>query len=185
MATPVTRFLALFTALLLCGSTRAAEEPPPAYQTIAIEHGVPSVVLYSVALQESGARIRDQLVPWPWTLNVAGAGYRFATRKDACQALMIALVTAGPARVDVGLGQTNIGANGHRYRHPCEGLDPYKNLAVTAEILSEQKAKGGSWIDAAGRYHRPAGGAPAARYRESFARHLSRVTGINLLVTNP
>lgn len=185
MATPVIRTLAVLVALLLCGYAGAAEEPPPAYQMIAIAHGVPSAVLYSVALQESGARIRGQLVPWPWTLNVAGAGYRFATRQDACRALMIALVAAGPARVDVGLGQTNIGANGHRYSSPCEGLDPYKNLAVTAEILSEQKAKGGSWIDAAGRYHRPAGGAPAARYRESFARHLSRVTGINLLATNP
>ncbi|EPN54883.1 hypothetical protein A235_38756, partial [Pseudomonas syringae pv. actinidiae ICMP 19079] len=37
----------------------------------------------------------------------------------------------------------------------------------------------------AGRYHRPAGGAPAANYRKAFAKHLSRVTGIQLLVTNP
>ncbi|MGV6476677.1 lytic transglycosylase domain-containing protein [Azotobacter vinelandii] len=184
MATAVVRAWALIS-MLLANLADAAEVPPPAYQLIALSHGVPSEVLYSIALQESGTRIRGQLVPWPWTLNVAGAGYRFATRADACKALMIALATVGTARVDVGLGQTNIRANGHRYGSPCEGLDPYKNLAVTAAILAEQKARGGSWIEAAGRYHRPAGGAPAARYRASFAKHLSRVTGINLLVTTP
>lgn len=171
--------------MMVSGLASGAEDPPPAYKSIAIQHGVPPAVLYSVALQESGTKLRGQLVPWPWTLNVAGKGYRFATRADACAALGIAIATAGAARVDVGLGQTNIKANGHRYKFPCEGLDPYKNLAVTAQILAEQKAKGGSWIDAAGRYHRPAGGAPAARYRGYFAKHLSRVTGINFLATTP
>ncbi|WP_251961822.1 lytic transglycosylase domain-containing protein [Pseudomonas sp. Marseille-Q5299] len=171
--------------ILIAGNASAVEDPPPAYKAIAIRHGVPPVVLYSVALQESGTRLRGQLVPWPWTLNVAGTGYRFSTRADACRALGVAIATAGPARVDVGLGQTNIRSNGHRYSSLCEGLDPYKNLAVTAQILAEQKAKGGSWIDAAGRYHRPAGGAPAAKYRTYFAKHLSRVTGINFEVRNP
>lgn len=159
----------------------AAESPPPAYQLIAIPQGVPSEVLYAVALQESGTKLRGNLIPWPWTLNVAGAGYRFATRADACQALLVALTSAGPSRVDVGLGQTNMGANGHRYSSPCEGLDPHKNLQVTAQILAEQKAKGGTWISAAGRYHRPAGGRPAERYRRAFSEHLSRVTGINMM----
>lgn len=83
---------AAFAAAILIGTPLAngAEVPPPAYQLIALPAGVPSEVLYSVALQESGTRLRGQLVPWPWTLNVAGAGYRFATRSDACKALMIA-----------------------------------------------------------------------------------------------
>lgn len=178
----------LWTALLLRSITaEGAETPPPAYQIAAYQVGVPSEVLYSVALQESGAQLRGQLVPWPWTLNVAGAGYRFATRSDACKALVIAIAEVGPKRVDSGLGQVNIGWNGHRFgsRDPCESLNPYKNLAVTAQILAEQRALGGDWITVAGRYHRPAGGAPAANYRKAFARHLSRVTGINLMVGNP
>ncbi|NWA23950.1 MULTISPECIES: lytic transglycosylase domain-containing protein [Pseudomonas] len=185
MATTVARAAMAGSLLLASALASASEIPPPAYQLIARPAGVPSEVLYSVALQESGTRIRGQIVPWPWTLNVAGAGYRFATRSDACRALIIAIQTAGPARVDVGLGQTNVGANGHRYSSPCEGLDPYKNLSVTAQILAEQKSKGGDWITAAGRYHRPAGGEPAARYRREFAKHLSRVTGINLMANNP
>uniref|UniRef100_UPI001F15075F transglycosylase SLT domain-containing protein n=1 Tax=Pseudomonas viridiflava TaxID=33069 RepID=UPI001F15075F len=118
---------------------------------------------------------------------VAGTTYRFATRADACTALLIALTQAGPKRVDVGLGQVNMGWNGHRFKssNPCDALNPYKNLDVAAQILAELRGLGGDWITVAGRYHRPAGGAPAANYRKAFAKHLSRVTGIQMLVTNP
>ncbi|KUM40152.1 transglycosylase SLT domain-containing protein [Pseudomonas sp. EpS/L25] len=176
---------------VLAIGAQAAETPPPAYQLAAYQAGIPSEVLYSVALQESGTRLRGrgtQLVPWPWTLNVAGAGYRFATRADACTALLVALSTAGAKRVDVGIAQINMGWNGHRFGRgvsPCEALDPYKNLAVAARMLAELRGQGGEWITVAGRYHRPAGGAPAAKYRKLFAKHLSRVTGLNLLATNP
>jgi hypothetical protein len=177
----------MLVTTLICNAAPAqsAEVPPPAYQSIAIPEGVPSEVLYAIAMQESGTKVRGRTIPWPWTLNVAGIGYRFATRSDACRVLQIAIVSVGPARVDVGLGQTNMRANGHRYTEPCEGLDPHKNLRVTAQILAEQKTRSGSWIAAAGRYHRPAGGAAAARYRRAFTEHLSRITGINLKMENP
>ena len=79
MATSVAHTVLVGCLLLSTPFAYAAEIPPPAYQLIALPAGVPSEVLYSVALQESGTRLRGQLVPWPWTLNVAGAGYRFAT----------------------------------------------------------------------------------------------------------
>ncbi len=185
MAAPVARVVLASMILLRAASSSAGEIPPPAYRLIALPAGVPSEVLYSVALQESGTRLRGKLVPWPWTLNVAGSGYRFANRNAACEALLNAVRTAGPHRVDVGLGQTNLGANGHRYASPCEGLDPHKNLLVTAQILAEHKSKGGDWITAAGRYHRPAGGEPAAKYRRAFAKHLSRVIGTQPMVNTP
>ncbi|KPC34406.1 Uncharacterized protein ABJ99_4659 [Pseudomonas syringae pv. cilantro] len=80
-----------------------------------------------------------------------------------------------------------MGWNGQRFKssNPCDALNPYKNLDVAAQMLAEQRALGGDWITVAGRYHRPAGGAPAANYRKAFAKHLSRVTGIQMLVTNP
>src|SRR3546814_5438961 len=45
---------------------------PPAYQLAAQRAGIPSAVLYAVALQESGIRRNGRIVPWPWSLNVAG-----------------------------------------------------------------------------------------------------------------
>ncbi|EKB4873216.1 TPA: lytic transglycosylase domain-containing protein [Citrobacter farmeri] len=153
----------------------AQEIPPPAYQLAARQAGIPSVVLYAVALQESGMRRNGRVVPWPWSLNVAGESQRFATRVEACAGLQLALRQVPPTRVDAGLGQINLGYQKHRYGRPCDLLDPYANLAIAAQILREQHTPGEDWLLAIGRYHRPAGGAPAARYRRSVAQHLERV----------
>ena len=155
----------------------ALEVPPPAYQLAAQQAGVPSPVLYAVALQESGSRLRGRLIPWPWTLNVAGRAERYATQAEACAGIRRALARTPANRIDAGLGQVNLGYHAHRYAHPCDLLDPYRNLAIAAEILQEQHTPGEDWLVAIGRYHRPAGGAPAARYRRSVHLHLTRVLG--------
>ncbi|MDO9499725.1 lytic transglycosylase domain-containing protein [Falsiroseomonas sp.] len=155
----------------------AREVPPPAYQLAAKRVGIPSAVLYAVALQESGTRLRGRMVPWPWTLNVAGTPQRYATRAEACTGLRRALGRTPAKRIDAGLGQGNLGYHAHRDAQPCELLDPYRNLAIAAEILREQHIPGEDWLLAIGRYHRPAGGEPAARYRRSVHRHLTRVLG--------
>jgi len=149
--------------------------PPPAYQLAAQRAGIPSAVLYAVALQESGIRRNQRLVPWPWSLNIAGQSRRFDTRAQACTALQQALRDTPPTRIDVGLGQINLGYQKHRYRQPCELLDPYRNLAIAADILKEHRRADEDWLLAIGRYHRPAGGDAAARYRRSVSRHLARL----------
>ena len=158
-------------------AVQAQEVPPPAYQWAARQAGVPSSVLYAIALQEYGARFRGRLLPWPWTLNVAGRSERYATRQDACAGLRRALAQAPMKRIDVGLGQINLGYHAKRYREACDLLDPYRNLAIAAGILKEQHVSGEDWLLAIGRYHRPAGGAPADRYRQSVSRHLRRLSG--------
>jgi soluble lytic murein transglycosylase-like protein len=181
MAAAVIRRTALAaTAIGLCAYASLAsalEVPPPAYQLAAQRAGVPSPVLYAVALQESGTRLRGRLIPWPWTLNVAGQSERYATRAAACAGLRRALVRAPVRRIDAGLGQINLGYQAHHYDNPCDLLDPYRNLALAAEILQEQHESGEDWLVAIGRYHRPAGGEPAARYRRSVHQHLMRVLG--------
>ncbi|MBF3109451.1 lytic transglycosylase domain-containing protein, partial [Pseudomonas aeruginosa] len=72
-------------------------------------------------------------------------------------------------RIDAGLGQINLGYHKHRFTGACDLLDPYRNLAGAAEILKEQHTPGEDWLLAIGRYHRPAGGEPAARYRRSVS----------------
>lgn len=167
---------ALATALT-SGLAQAQEIPPPAYQLAAQQAGVPSAVLYAVALQESGIRRNGRIVPWPWSLNVAGQSRRYATRTEACTGVRQALREVPPTRIDVGLGQINLGYHTHRYHQPCDLLDPYDNLRIAAAILKEQHTAGEDWLLAVGRYHRPAGGAPAARYRHNVSRHLARVVG--------
>lgn len=160
---------------VMAGSAQAREIPPPAYQVAAQRAGIPSTVLYAVALQESGLRLRGRLVPWPWTLNVAGKAQRYATRTEACAGLRQELKRTPAKRIDAGLGQINLGYHPQRYAQACDLLDPYRNLAIAAEILREQHTPGDDWLLAIGRYHRPAGGAPAARYRHSVGQHLARL----------
>jgi len=179
-ASAITTSRLLGTLLLAAGlytSAHAQEIPPPAYQLAAQRADIPSPVLYAVALQESGIRRNGRLVPWPWSLNVAGQPRRFTTRAEACDGLKQALRTTPDIRIDAGLGQINLGYQKHRYGSPCDLLDPYRNLAIAAEILREQHNPGEDWLLAIGRYHRPAGGESAARYRRSVSRHLARVQG--------
>ncbi len=180
MATPTltARLRALVVAVGLCACAAHGQEvPPPAYQLAAQRAGIPSTVLYAVALQESGIRRNGRLVPWPWSLNVASQSRRYATRADACTALQQAMASTPHTRIDAGLGQINLGYHQQRFTRACDLLDPYRNLAIAAEILKEQHTPGKDWLLAIGRYHRPAGGEPAARYRRSVSRHLARVQG--------
>jgi soluble lytic murein transglycosylase-like protein len=164
-------------AYIAFGSSTHAQgmQPPSAYQRAASHAGVPASVLFAVALQESGARIRGRLIPWPWTLNVKGEPSRYLRRADACAALRRALKEH--RSVDVGLGQINVHYHGHRVSDPCELLDPYRNLAIVATILREHHTPGDDWLIAIGHYHRPAGGELAARYRRSVQQHLANVRG--------
>ena len=161
--------------LALLGSAQARELPPPTYQRIAEPAGIPAEVLYAVALQESALPLRGQLRPWPWTLNVAGQPLRFANQHAACQALHQALATTPATRIDIGLAQINWGYHGQRFASPCAALEPIGNLRVAARLLREQHRRSGDWLRAAGHYHRPAGGTPAARYQQGVARHLARL----------
>ena len=161
-------------ALLLLASANCCasgmQAVPDGYTKVAREHGVPPEALYSVALQESSRTLPQGVRPWPWTLNVAGKGYRYKTWLEAWQALQMFMKTHSLKRIDVGIAQVNLGWNGDHFTSTWEALDPYTNLNAAAVILREcWDRKPGSWLDAAGCYHHPAGGQAAARYR-SFIR---------------
>ncbi|MBF0035500.1 lytic transglycosylase domain-containing protein [Citrobacter freundii] len=160
--------MARSVALILLLPWLALANPlPEAYQQAAGRWQVPPELLWAVVQTESGSQLRTQRLPWPWTLNIAGKSYRYRSRKDACHALLSATRTTALKRIDAGLGQINIGWHRTLFRSPCDILHPYRNLMFTARLLRERYDEHpGSWLNAAGRYHRPAGGAPAARYRQ-------------------
>jgi len=164
--------LLLFT-LSLSFSVPAASVVPTGYRAIAQQARIPPELLWAVALTESGSELPQGIRPWPWTLNIAGHGYRYATRQDACLALQHFMRTTSLKRIDVGPGQVNLGWNGHHFSTPCDGLAPYTNLQVTARLLRHHYDRWHNWSEAAGRYHHPAGGTPARRYKQKVLRYLS------------
>lgn len=165
---------------------RCAAVVPPAYEWAARTAGIPASVLLAVARQESGAPLRGELIPWPWTLNIAGTPLKFATWAQACTALDRALTSRSSYRIDVGLAQIDVGYFGRQVATPCELLDPYRNLLIASRILRHYHDLGESWMVAIGRYHRPAGGAPAEEYRRDVAQQLANVLAkAGLTITTP
>lgn len=89
----------ILIALMLAVSgsaTAAGETVPEGYIRVAVAHGVPPEALYSVSLTETAMAPRSIAAvvrqktnlpavsrPWPWTINVAGKGYRYASRLEA------------------------------------------------------------------------------------------------------
>lgn len=177
MATAINMLgIPLFCLTAVMPNTAYTQEiPPPAYQLAAKQADVPSEVLYAVALTESGMRYKNKLIPWPWTLNIAGQGRFFRSEGDACLALIEALKTTPAKRVDIGLGQVNYGYHRERVAAPCDLLDPYLNLSIAAVILSEQHQRGEDWLISIGRYHSPGNDHRAVNYREAVYQHLIRI----------
>lgn len=152
------------------------EMPPPAYQLAAHAAGTPSELLYAVAKTESNAKLRIGYFPWPWTLNVNQKSLYFTTRDEACRAALNGIELHGEFSVDIGLTQQNWGHVGKEwFAHPCDALDPYANLAAASKQLRRYYDQSGDWIVAAGKYHRPAGGEPASRYRAAVRRRLEQI----------
>lgn len=150
---------------------------PQAYREIAAAERVPAESLYSLAMAETTRKTAWGTRPWPWTINVAGKGYHYETREEAFEALLGFMQRYPLKRIDVGVAQVNLGWNGHFFPSFRDAFDPYINLRAAARILRAcYDAKPGSWIRAAGCYHHPAGGQPAAKYMAIVRRKLSQIT---------
>lgn len=154
----------------------AGSPVPEGYRQVAEEYGVPAEALYSVSLAETSRQLPQGERPWPWTLNVAGKGYRYASREEAYQALLGFMRHNPLRRIDVGIAQVNLGWNGGYFRNYREALEPYTNLRAAAQILRHcYDLNPGSWLQAAGCYHHPAGGKPARTYRAIVQRKLTMI----------
>lgn len=157
-------------------TAEATQSVPPGYYQVAMQERVPAEALYSLALAESSKKLPHGIRPWPWTINVAGTGYRYATRQEAYQALLTFMRRYPLKRIDVGIAQVNLGWNGHHFRSTWEAFEPYVNLHVAARILRAcYDKKPGSWVAATGCYHHPAGGQPARIYQAIVKRHLNQL----------
>jgi len=158
------------SALLMLSAPLAGAQIPPGYVAVARSANVPPDMLYALACAESGRFMPGgRVLPWPWSLNVAGVGQVFPSRAAAYAALVRVLERS--SRIDIGLAQVNWHWHGERFADPWAALDPYNNLEIAAWILREQyeRCACGDWWVAVERYHAPSdtegAGERRSRYR--------------------
>lgn len=130
--------------------------------------GVPLSVLKAISLTETGRKWRGELRPWPWTVNMEGAGHWFDSRDDAL-AYAYREYKRGARSFDVGCFQINYKYHGDAFGSIEEMFDPLANALYAAGFLGRLYAESGSWSVAAGAYHSRT---PkyAERYRARFDR---------------
>lgn len=190
-ATPLWRRVAAFLVLFALSAfpvfaetaaDDAAETAAPdpsllcdsAAQAASRETGVPEAVLRAISLTETGRRRNGAFRPWPWTVNMEGAGRWFDTPEEA-KAYVSERHASGARSYDVGCFQLNYRWHGEAFASLDEMFDPLANARYAAGFLARLYAETGSWSKAAGAYHSRTP-SYAERYRTRFDRILANIT---------
>lgn len=133
------------------------------------ETGVPLHILKAIARTESGLTVKNEFVPWPWTINVEGQGERFENKSQAL-AHFDKHYNAGSRNIDLGCFQVNHRWHAQRFSSAREMLDPVTNARYAADFLNTLYTEFGDWISAVGAYH--------SRNQEFAETYLARYTPI-------
>lgn len=120
--------------------------------TAAKKMGVPLEILLTITRIETGRARRNQIEPWPWTLNVEGRGYWFKT-KSAALKFAKEQHKKGIRNFDVGCFQINHRWHGAHFPSLEAMLDPTSNAIYAARYLKSLFQETLSWHDAVGAFH--------------------------------
>lgn len=123
-----------------------------AAQVAAQKTGVPLDVLLALTRTETGRRQNGRLEPWPWTVNMEGAGHWFAN-EDSARAYVFKHFKTGARSFDVGCFQINYKWHGDAFRSIEAMFDPEENALYAAQFLRSLKKPNQTWVEAAGAYH--------------------------------
>jgi len=117
-------------------------------------NNIPPGLLSAISIIESGKKAKghDDLVAWPWVINVAGKSEYYKTKTDAVKSLNKHL-DSGKLNIDVGCMQVNYRHHGAEFRSPTYMMDPRRNVDYAAKFLLELRQQHGSWTKAVGHYH--------------------------------
>ncbi len=137
------------------------------------ETGVPAAVLLAIARTETGRARAGRLEPWPWTVNIGGAGYWFDTRQ-AAQDFVDRKLREGAESFDIGCFQINYKWHGRAFDSARQMFDPVAGARYAAAFLTRLHAELGGWSQAAGAYHSRTE-TLARRYRARFDRIVATV----------
>ncbi len=158
------------TAALCTGAMNAA----------ASKWGVPVAVLQAISLTETGRRLPEGFLPWPWTVNMEGRGVWFDTEAEA-KAYVERHHARGARSYDIGCFQVNYKWHGQHFASRSAMFDPSTNADYAARFLSELYAEFGDWSKAAGAYHSRTPSF-ANKYSARFSRILARLGGTEAIV---
>lgn len=123
-----------------------------AAQSAARSQNVPYDVLRAISRVETGRSLGDSLHPWPWTVNMEGAGKWFASEDDA-RAYVFKHFKRGARSFDVGCFQINYKWHGAAFRSIDDMFDPNLNADYAAGFLRDLYEELGDWTAAVGAYH--------------------------------
>ena len=94
----------------------------------------------------------NKFVSWPWSVNVHGKGYRFATKEEAVQKVK-ELQAQGIRSIDVGCMQISLKFHGDSFESIEDAFSPEKNVEYSAQFLTKLYNQKGDWQKAAMAYH--------------------------------
>lgn len=158
------RYILFLLAMLAPGQLRAETFPVPSITAnqlcrpaiMAAEraHGIPSHLLAAIARVESGRRDRSSgsFDPWPWTINMDGAG-SFYDSKTQAVAAAVSMRPQATKSIDVGCMQISLTHHPNAFATLDQAFDPWANADYGARFLAELYQKSGSWAKAVELYH--------------------------------
>lgn len=115
---------------------------------------IPKHLLRAISIQESGRKLggSDEILPWPWTINVHGEGYYFTSETEAIQKVRD-LQAKGISSIDVGCMQVNLKHHPKAFRDISQAFEPQYNVAYAAKLLKSHYDRLGTWENAVASYH--------------------------------
>ena len=138
----------------LRGLTSSDEDGFAEWKAVGQEFDVDPILLYAIALNESGKRWTDGVFrPSPWAIRISGVAYHPRDQREA-EALVDDAVRRGLKIEDVGLMQVNFPSHGERVHGDVRLLlNPETNLRVGADILRDALRSDSNRVMAVGHYH--------------------------------
>jgi len=165
--------LALFGALVgVCALPAKASTDQicdHAANNAAKSSGVPLPILRAITRTETGRSRGGEVEPWPWTVNMEGAGKWFASEASA-RAYVERHYSRGARVFDVGCFQINYRWHGTEFASIDEMFDPIANAEYAAGFLMRLYNETGDWTAAVGAYH-----SRTPKFAERYIRRFERI----------
>ncbi len=153
-----------------------------AAQEAATATGIPPAILQAITRTETGRTTGTVFAPWPWTVNMEGAGHWFPTADDALN-FAEAHRAAGALSFDIGCFQINYRWHGDGFTSIAAMFDPVENALYAARFLARLHEEFDTWEAAVGAYHSRTP-AHSARYLHSYQQHLTTLTAEPVIVAH-